>query len=352
MRRLLTLLALLCTIGLIAPAAPASANTRAGTPVLFPETGHTLGYAFREFYDRQGGLPIFGLPLSEVFVEDGRPVQYFERARLEWHGNLGITQAGHLGRWAAERLAGHPAFAPQSAAPAGSTFVAATGHSLGGIFRGFWERNGGLATFGYPISEPFDEVNAQDGRTYLVQYFERARFEYHPESPQRYQVQLGHLGRQLLAERGAPEWALAPAGSAERAWDALRPTRVRAPRVGVDTEVVSAGFSLGQWDVPRYTAAHYWPIAGYPGTPGNIVIAGHVGYRGIIFNKLPQIQVGDEIFVAAGGGERRYVVREVLTLLPEETWVMAPTQDEVLTLITCVPIGVYTHRLIVRAYPE
>src|SRR5690606_6760859 len=104
-RRLLTLLALLTIAGLTAPAAPAAANTRAGTPVRFRETGPTLAYAFREFYDRQGGLPIFGLPLTEVFVEDGRPTQYFERARLEWHGNLGLVQAGHLGRWAAERRA-------------------------------------------------------------------------------------------------------------------------------------------------------------------------------------------------------------------------------------------------------
>src|SRR5687767_15081052 len=69
--------------------APASANTQAGTPVLFTETGHTLAYNFREFWSSRGGLPTFGYPLTEVFVEDGRPVQYFERARLEWHANFG-----------------------------------------------------------------------------------------------------------------------------------------------------------------------------------------------------------------------------------------------------------------------
>ena len=35
--------------------------------------------------------------------------------------------------------------------------------------------------FGYPISEEFTEVNQADGRTYTVQYFERNRFEWHPE---------------------------------------------------------------------------------------------------------------------------------------------------------------------------
>jgi LPXTG-site transpeptidase (sortase) family protein len=278
-------------------------------------------------------------------------VQYFERARLEWHGELGLTLAGHLGRWAAEGRAGDPAFAPVAAAPADASYFVETGHSLGGAFRGFWLGGGGLATFGYPISEPFEEPNEQDGRSYTVQYFERARFELHPENAPRYRVLLGHLGRQYLAAHPAPEWAVAPVDSAARAWEAVRPSHVRIPRIGVDTDIVSAGFSLGQWDVPRYTAAHYWPISGYPGTPGNIVIAGHVGYRGIIFSKLPNVAAGDEIFVAVAGGERRYLVREVLTLLPNETWVMAPTSEEVLTLITCVPLGVYTHRLIVRAYP-
>lgn len=351
MRRSILLVALLLIAIAAVPPAPLAANTRAGTPVLFPETGHTLAYGFREFYERQGGLPIFGLPLTEVFVEDGRPVQYFERARLEWHGNLGQTQAGHLGRWAAEALAGHPAFAPVEAPPPGSVRFAETGHSLGGAFYEYWRANGGLATFGYPISEAFEEQSAQDSKAYTVQYFERARFELHPESPPAYRVQLGHLGRQLLAARPAPEWATRPVAAASQAWEGLRPSRVRLPRLGVDTAVVSAGFTLGQWDVPRHTAVHYWPIAGYPGTVGNIIIAGHVGYRGEIFNRLPGVQPGDEVLVSAGSQERRYVVREVLTLLPEETWVMAPTRDEVLTLITCVPIGVYTHRLIVRATP-
>lgn len=351
MRRLTLLAALLVLAAALAAPGSAAANTAAGTPVYFRETGHSLGYGFREFYDRQGGLPVFGFPLTEVFVEAGRPVQYFERARLEWHGDLGIVQAGHLGRWAAQGLAGHPAFARAAEAPAGEIFFGQTGHSLGGPFLDFWQRGGGLATFGLPISQPFEEQSDQDGRTYTVQYFERARLELHPENPPAHRVLLGHLGRRYLAANPAPEAADRPVDAAARAWEGLRPTRVRLPRIGVDTAVVSAGFSLGQWDVPRHTAVHYWPIAGYPGTAGNIIIAGHVGYRGEIFNRLPAVQPGDTILVTAGEQERAYTVREVLTLLPSETWVMSPAADEQLTLITCVPIGVYTHRLIVRATP-
>ena len=79
--------------------APAHGNTQAGMPIIFRETGHTLAYGFREFFDRHGGLAIFGYPLTEVFVEDGRPVQYLERARQELHANQGIVQSGNCDTW-------------------------------------------------------------------------------------------------------------------------------------------------------------------------------------------------------------------------------------------------------------
>ncbi len=347
-RALLLVFTLLVTF---LPSMPAHADTPAGTPMFFPETGHTLAYNFRKFYDQQGGLPIFGLPLTEVFIEDGRPVQYFERARFEWHANIAQVAAGHLGRWAAQGRAGSSAFQPVATAPAGARFFAETGHSLGGPFLQFWQQHGGLATFGYPLSEEFAERNAQDGQTYTVQYFERARFELHPELPAGNQVVLGHLGRQYLASYPAPEWATRPVSSASDAWTAIRPTHISIPRIGLATRVEETGFSYGEWDVPRYTAAHYWPVSAYPGTRGNTIIAGHVGYSGIIFNQLPAVRVGDELYLTVGDRDRRYIVREVLTVLPSETWIMNQTSTEMVTLITCIPIGVYSHRLIVRAEP-
>jgi LPXTG-site transpeptidase (sortase) family protein len=349
MRRLLLFIVLLT---LLLPAA-AGANTRAGEPVYFPETGHTLAYSFRAFWDGNGGLAMFGYPITEVYLEEGRPVQYFERARLEWHATLPQVLAGHLGRWAARDRAGEAAFA----AVAGSAgqdqdYYPETGHTLRGAFRGYWHSHGGLAIFGFPISEEFRELNQQDGREHVVQYFERARFEWHPDLPLLYQVQLGHLGRQYLeAERPAPEWALGRAQSRESAWEGLRPTRVAIPRIGLDTEIVEGGFSLGAWDVPRYTAIRYWPISAVPATQGNIVLAGHVGYRDIIFSHLPQTQLGDEVVLWVGERQRRYRVFDIMTVLPSDSWVMSPTSQETLTFITCVPIGVYSHRLIVRASP-
>lgn len=340
-------------LGLFISAKPAAADSVAGAPRLFAETGHTLAYSFRIFWEANGGLPMLGLPLSEVFLEAGQPVQYFERARLEWHGDQALVLAGQLGRWAAQRYAEHPAFAPvASRATDGRDYFVETAHTLGSGFQQFWHANGGLVVFGFPLSEEFPEVNREDGREYLVQYFERARLELHPDLPIHNRVQLGHLGRQYLqTERPAPEWALAPASGPEHAWDGVRPTRIRIPRIDLDTEIVEDSFSMSGWNVPRYTAAHYWPIASFPWAQGNIVIAGHIGYRDTIFNHLANAALGDEIMLWIGGAERRYRVVEILTVLPSDSWVMAPTREELLTLITCVPIGVYSHRLIVRAAP-
>jgi hypothetical protein len=59
--------------------------TVAETSMFFHETGHSIGGAFREYWRNNGGLMIFGYPLTDEFEEDGMTVQYFERAVFEWH---------------------------------------------------------------------------------------------------------------------------------------------------------------------------------------------------------------------------------------------------------------------------
>ncbi len=51
----------------------------------FPEAGHTVSYAFLDFFLEHGGLEIFGYPRSEMTIGDGYVVQYFQRVRMEWH---------------------------------------------------------------------------------------------------------------------------------------------------------------------------------------------------------------------------------------------------------------------------
>jgi L,D-transpeptidase-like protein len=145
--------------------------------VFFRQTGHHVSNraGFLDFWRANGQVLIFGYPISEETVENGRVVQYFERARFEYHpelrGNVGQVQLGLLAR---ELLVGSEQTEipdPQN----GSRYFPETQHTLSGEFRAYWERRGGLAIFGAPITEAIE----QDGR--LVQYFERTRFEYHPE---------------------------------------------------------------------------------------------------------------------------------------------------------------------------
>ncbi len=58
-----------------------------------------------------------------------------------------------------------------------------TGHYLANGFRAFWERYGGLDSFGYPLTEEFDEYDPESAGFRTVQYFERARFAWQPDSP-------------------------------------------------------------------------------------------------------------------------------------------------------------------------
>jgi len=196
------------------PATPVSPDAASADAVYFPETGHTLQGEFLDYWESQGGLMRFGFPRTEVFSEydplvgQTYLVQYFERARFEYHPEYAGTQSavllGHVGRWALERRGIDPwATAIQPPVAEGRRFFPESGHSLGGAFLAYWESQGGLVRFGYPLTEEIVEVSPEDGNTYVVQYFERARMELHtnPEdgSPL---VLLGLLGNEMLRERG------------------------------------------------------------------------------------------------------------------------------------------------------
>jgi hypothetical protein len=191
----------------------------------FKETGHYLSYGFKDFWLRNGGLPVFGYPLTTEFDELNpelgklRTVQYTERQRFEYHPELADTPyetlLGRLGYADAKRrgLLEHPAFQPlpwDTRSDAHSDFFPQTRHLVKGRFREYWHSHGldlgdhgmsyreSLALFGYPLSEEF-----VDPRTGLVtQYFERAVFEYHPDNPEPYKVLLRRLGAEEMVRRG------------------------------------------------------------------------------------------------------------------------------------------------------
>jgi hypothetical protein len=79
---------------------------------------------------------------------------------------------------------------------------AETGHCISGRVREFWEQQGGLPVFGLPIT-PL-QTEQVERNSYQVQWFERARFELHPENAPPYNVLLGLLGRELYRVVSAP----------------------------------------------------------------------------------------------------------------------------------------------------
>ena len=184
-------------------------GARAAACRFFPETGKSVCGPFLAYWEANGALAQQGYPLTDEFIEinptDGNPyrTQYFERARFEHHPEHAGTRyevlLGLLGR--EQFAAKYPAGAP-SLGHGGDRCFPETGFCTRGRFYDYWIAHGGLAQQGLPISPEFLERNPTDGREYLTQYFERARFEHHPEigDPQ-FQVLLGLLGREQLLAR-------------------------------------------------------------------------------------------------------------------------------------------------------
>ncbi|HEX9990147.1 MAG TPA: hypothetical protein VGE45_16945 [Chloroflexia bacterium] len=172
--------------------------------VYFEQTGHNLGGEFLAYWQSHGGLSIFGYPLTEPFTENGYTVQYFERNRFELHPENQPPYNVLLGRLGADSTSERD-FAQVEPFESGPDhrYFPETGHSLNYAFLGYWDRNGGLAQFGYPMSEEIREKSATDGKEYTVQYFERARFEYHPEyKGTSAEVLLGLLGVGAMKDKG------------------------------------------------------------------------------------------------------------------------------------------------------
>jgi hypothetical protein len=184
----------------------------------FPETGKVLRGKFLAYWETNGGLAQQGYPISDELQEksdtDGKvyTVQYFERAVFELHRenaapNYVLLSLLGVFRYKQQYPKGAPDQQPNNSA--GSVLFSETGKRVGGPFLQYWNANGGLAQQGLPISDEFMEKSGLDGKTYRVQYFERAVFEYHPEKAPQYNVLLSQLGtfRYQAKYGGSPDQA-------------------------------------------------------------------------------------------------------------------------------------------------
>lgn len=184
---------------------PLTGDEITGTQEYFPETGQAIAPEFVDYWRNRGGLGLFGYPISRPTMLNGYLSQFFERAVFEYHPEYAGTSSEVLLRLVGDEYARSLSMAfslaDQSTVAPDRVYFPQTEHSLGGPFLKYWSENGGLAIYGYPISEEITEVSPTNGQTYTVQYFERNRFEYHPEvAGTPFEVQLGLLGANLLKQ--------------------------------------------------------------------------------------------------------------------------------------------------------
>jgi sortase A len=98
----------------------------------------------------------------------------------------------------------------------------------------------------------------------------------------------------------------------------------------------------------KYAVGHFVGTP-MPGDKGNFCVAGHRSYTyNEYFNRLDELGIGDKIIVTTMAGEFQYEVYESKVVKPEEVSVLDNTEGSEITLVTCTPIRVATHRLIVK----
>ena len=119
---------------------------------------------------------------------------------------------------------------------------------------------------------------------------------------------------------------------------------IRIPKIGVDKVFVS-GVSR---DDLRKGPGHY-PLTPLPGQEGNAGIAGHRTTYGAPFNRIDELQPGDEILIDAPYGQFRYEVRETTIVSPTQGEVLLDKGDDRLTLTSCNPKYSARQRIVVSA---
>ncbi len=135
-----------------------------------------------------------------------------------------------------------------------------------------------------------------------------------------------------------------PDPATPRGGDPLVLGRIEIPRVGIEA-IVREGVD----DASLAIAVGHIPGTARPGEGGNMALAGH---RDSFFRGLQDIRHTDAIRIVTQEGSYEYLVDSTEVVSPEDVWVLDPTSDTVLSLVTCYPFAYVGHapnRFIVRA---
>ena len=120
--------------------------------------------------------------------------------------------------------------------------------------------------------------------------------------------------------------------------------RLDAPAVKLSTAVLEGSDD----EILNRGAGHIEDTA-FPGEPGNIGIAGH---RDTVFRPVRRLRVGDELTLSTSDQIYRYRISRTLIVGPDDVYVLNPTREPTLTLVTCYPFDFVGHapkRFIVQA---
>ena len=161
--------------------------------------------------------------------------------------------------------------------------------------------------------------------------------------------QSSDLDRQLhdqnVASEGVthPEAATTPKAATAARGDGLI-GRIEIPRLFLSAIVVEGidGTAL------RRAVGHI-PGTALPGQPGNVGLAGH---RDTFFRSLQDLRVNDEVQLSTLKGNFKYEIESLMVVEPDYVTALAPSSENVLTLVTCYPfsyIGTAPKRFVARA---
>ena len=198
-----------------------SARAQSADVQYFPETGHHVKGDFLRFYKSVADPKlVFGYPITEQMTsKDGRTVQYFQHARFEMRTDLPENQRVQL------TSVGQALYQSENQLKLGNTSgcdLFATGYSICFAFLDFYKANGGIAQFGNPIS-PFEFHE-----NLIVQYFERARFEWRADRPEDQRVVLTDLGRLYFDQLGEDPAQLKPVNPLDATINPILAIKIRA----------------------------------------------------------------------------------------------------------------------------
>ena len=172
---------------------------------------------FKGYFENTGAIERWGLPISEVFEEErGALTQYYQRGAVDFHKRSDLG-----GGWVLERrltwdyMGGGAAGSVDMGVelnitnPNNGELTGPWGHKISNLdtqgkttgFRDFFDRLGGVQSFGFPKTDAREDTGGSgmllaQGSTpgRVRQYFQAAVFEYFPDNPPLFRVQLTLLG--------------------------------------------------------------------------------------------------------------------------------------------------------------